>query len=201
MVAQGEEWLEFRKAVQQDMMRRDSAHYYIEEIDEVLDEVIAIIEERKSADKSVGNLQKFIHQYVLESLSLMLLGTRLGALQGSKEGEQLIKTADDIMNTLVPFTILPDRLNKMTGVYQKLVNGYADFFDICQGKIKEAMAKDAKDGSLKGTVLGNLLERNGKNSKIPAIMATDAMNAGIDTTGKVTKNNFVISLPRTDQGY
>lgn len=189
-MAQGEEWLEFRKAVQQDMMRRDSAHYYIEEIDEVLDEVIAIIEERKSADKSVGNLQKFIHQYVLESLSLMLLGTRLGALQGSKEGEQLIKTADDIMNTLVPFTILPDRLNKMTGVYQKLVNGYADFFDICQGKIKEAMAKDAKDGSLKGTVLGNLLERNGKNSKIPAIMATDAMNAGIDTTGKVTKKQL-----------
>ena len=40
-------------------------------------------------------------------------------------------------------------------------------------------AKHEVDGSLDGTILGKLINKCGKDSNVPAIMALDAIGAGI----------------------
>ena len=50
-------------------------------------------------------------------------------------------------------------------------------------QVLEAIEADRLDGSLEGTVLGKMLAKHGEQSIIPMLVAMDALNAGIETTG------------------
>ena len=90
LIAQGEQWYRFRRAVPQDMMRPTSALYYIDDIEtvalEFTDKVIAARDEKENVD--IGMLCK---EFSLDAISCIFLGGKIGALSGSEDAKKLIE--------------------------------------------------------------------------------------------------------------
>ena len=80
LLEDGERWHDIRSKVQQDLMRPKSAHFYLDEIQEVADEFIDFIKNQKSDDSTMMNCLPEIYRYTFESICLISLDARIGCL-------------------------------------------------------------------------------------------------------------------------
>ena len=62
-------------------MRPRSAHFYLEEIQEVADEFMNFIRSQRSPEKIIKDCLPEIYRFTFESISLIALDTRLGCLK------------------------------------------------------------------------------------------------------------------------
>ena len=174
-----EEWYEVRQKVQQDMMRPKSALYYLSELEDIAVEFTNKIYEHKDEDGMMEPYY-FINAFALEAVGSVFMGTRLGALKGTGDGQRLIqeiKLAGEQMMTLF---LLPTSIFPYVPQYKKFVRHAEESFDICKKHIDKAI-ENIKDGD--DTLIAKLVRSCGKDSPIPLIMGVDALQVGIDTTG------------------
>jgi len=183
LMGQGEDWSKFRQAVQQDLMRPASALFYIDELSDVMDEVIAKFEERLNAKREISGLQSIMNEFALEAVGIMFIGTKLGVLQGTEEGQRMIKSAQRVFELFIMLLAIPQIILPYTSVWKESVEHSRIMAKIVIKNVSAAIEKDKQDGSLAGTVLEKLIAKCGKDSDVPVIMSMDALGAGIETTG------------------
>lgn len=182
LLSQGEHWRDFRRAVQQDMMRPRSALYYIEHLNHTADLLCDKLWESMDENGDTSNTNLILQKFALEASGIMFIGSHLEVLSGKGEGKRLMDAVTVLISKLQLLLNLPMWILKVKGEHKALVECMTTIYEICSEKIQEAMERDKIDGSLEGTVLGRLFDRCGKDSPIPIIMAVDALAAGIDTT-------------------
>ena len=79
-----EDWYTVRHQVQQDMMRPKSALYYIDEMEDIANELTNKIAESKGKDgKGIRDIHPLVQEYALEAVGCVFLNARLGALKGN----------------------------------------------------------------------------------------------------------------------
>ena len=81
LMEEDEKWHDIRSAVQQDLMRPKSAHYYMHEIDNISEEFIEFIRKTRSTDENImKNSLPELYRFTLESICYIALDTRLGCM-------------------------------------------------------------------------------------------------------------------------
>jgi hypothetical protein len=77
-----EKWHDIRSKVQQDLMRPKSAHYYMDEIDNISEEFMNFIRKTRSTDeKIITNSLPELYRFTFESICYIALDTRLGCMK------------------------------------------------------------------------------------------------------------------------
>ena len=107
-----EDWYAVRSKVQQDLMRPKSALYYIRDLERIAMDVSEQIIEKETDRNGVMEVVKMCQKYSLEAVAFVFLGSRLGALAGTGDGQRLIEIADstgELQQTLffMPTSVLP----------------------------------------------------------------------------------------------
>jgi len=174
-----EDWYDVRTKVQQDMMRPKSALYYINEMEDIAVELADKIQNIKDKDGML-NPSDVVHQYALEAVGCVFMGTRLGALKEIGDGKELIENQQKSMELGMTLFLTPTWIAPYLPVYKKFVGYVAEAFDICKKHVDVAISKVKDDDD---TVIAKLVRKCGKDSPIPVIMGIDALQVGIDTTG------------------
>jgi len=183
LLSSGENWHKVRSLVQQDMMRPKSALFYIDEIDELMDDFILKLEGLLDKERKIDDLSLTLYEFALDAIGLMFIGSKLGVLQGSEYGKKMIEKVTRSFEIFANVMGIPPKIAPYTPLYKEYVNLMAEMFTMSSDKINEAIQKNKIDGSLEGTILDKMLQRCGPDSQIPHVMANDALLAGLDTTG------------------
>lgn len=174
-----EEWWTVRKLVQQDMMRPKSAVFYAEQMDKIGNEVVHKVGANLDAD-GCYEVNRICQEFALESLAYVVLGSKLGTLDGSEDGVRLISLANQLGPIYQTLFFCPMWSLKFLPLYYRFVRDFCEFYDICENYLDTAM-KNLEDDSR--TLLSKFVGSCGKYSKIPLIMGIDSLFAGIETTG------------------
>merc|ERR1712109_117536 len=87
LITNSEEWYDVRSQVQQDMMRPKSALYYISDLEKIAMDVAEEIIEKETDQNGVMDIIKMCQKFSLESVAYVFLGSRLGALSGTGDGQ------------------------------------------------------------------------------------------------------------------
>lgn len=185
LISQGEDWYHFRQAVQQDMMRVSSALHYVADIQDIAQELADKIAKSRAADGILDPLP-LLHEFALESIGCIFLESRLGVLKGDPDGKAIIKQADYIFSNVMPILFLPYWLARRLPFFRQLIACFREMSVICTKHVKKAittMENDQGQITSNSGVLAKMVQKCGKDSNVPVIMALDAMGAGIDTTG------------------
>ena len=83
LINNSEDWYTVRHQVQQDMMRPKSALYYIDEMEDIANELTNKIADSKGKDgKGIRDIHPLVQEYALEAVGCVFLNARLGALKG-----------------------------------------------------------------------------------------------------------------------
>ena len=94
------------------MMRPKSALYYSREIEDIATELLDKIAGSRDGGGR-ANISTPCQEFALESIGLIFLGSRLGALQGSEDGRQLIESMGHLMAWSFPMLILPLKVGRL----------------------------------------------------------------------------------------
>ena len=81
LMEEDEKWYDIRSKVQQDLMRPKSAHYYLDEIENISEEFMNFIRKTRSTDEKImKNSLPELYRFTLESICYIALDTRLGCM-------------------------------------------------------------------------------------------------------------------------
>ena len=196
LMEDGERWHDVRSKVQQDLMRPKSALYYIDELQQVGQDFVTYLRNiRDPNDFTVKNTLLEAHRFAFEGITLVALDTRLGCLKVDIDPElsyvmdaveKFLESFPQILTSLPTWKILPPRWNK---VFRETEDHFQVLLDFGKAKIEAATEKikekqmTEQDADADISVLEKMILRNGKDSKVPIVMAIDMIFAGIDTTG------------------
>lgn len=185
----GEKWYKDRSLVQQDMLRPMSALYYIQEVSSVTDDFLKLVD-REMRDGRVADIAPLLYKWSFEAVGAIFLNTRIGCLD-----EKAPRVANDMIECVR--VALGESMLKLNGgvplwKFFKTKN-YKDFDEASEGMyritdslIKYSMSKLDGSSDKEKSVLEKLIDKCGKDSDIPTVMAMDALMAGIDTTGNTS---------------
>ena len=76
MGSHGLAWYEVRSLVQQDMMRPQSAMFYIPGIEQISGDMVSLLHTARGEDDTVENVVDLVFRWALESISSVFLDTR-----------------------------------------------------------------------------------------------------------------------------
>ncbi len=194
LTEEGQKWHEVRSKVQQDLMRPKSALFYVDGLQEVAQDFVIFIREKRDLGNG-GTMNDFlpdIYKFTLEAITLVALDSRVGCLEPEMDPEiaKVFSATKVLFENFAPLLIdfpwwkyVPPRWHRR---YRETEDGFEVLLNFGQKKVAEAIAKmEKKRDDLGGevSVLEKLIIRNGEDSGIPIVMALDMMLAGIDTTG------------------
>ncbi len=192
LMEEGARWHDIRSKVQQDLMRPQSAYFYMTEIQGIADEFMDLIRKQRSpTDKVLKNALPEIYRYTFESISFIALDTRLGCLETPMDAEivKLFEATKQFLGSFADLTVnpswkfLPPRWNK---AYRQAQDNFDILIDFMKVPVDAAVKKikdNPTDDLNKMSVLEKMIKRNGFESSYPLVMAIDLTLAGIDTTG------------------
>ena len=195
LTAQGGEWQQFRRQVQQPMLRPKSAVGYTEKIEDIAQEFIDSRVKPRRDPKTRQMPEDFLHElyrWALESVAFIALNTRLGCfeadLAAGSEQMEVIGAVRDIFETnanldqalLQWWRYLPSqemrRFLKATDVFQTVTTKYVGQ---AMRRIAEAHTKEGDSGP---PTLLELFAARGCSEQVATVMALDMIFAGIDTS-------------------
>ena len=168
------------------MMRPKSAFYYIEELEDIAQELAEKIGTERGPDgDGIKDIHPMLQAYALEAVGCIFLDSRLGAIKGEGDGRRLIELADEILpifmkGIFMKLFIIPPALFKFLPIFKHFIKLQSEMFDTCKKHVDAALERvtDTDD-----SVIAKLVRTCGKDSPIPLIMGIDALQVGIDTTG------------------
>ena len=164
-------------------MRPKSALFYINDMSDLMEEVNAKIETCLNANGEISGLQSIMHEFALEAVGIMFIGTKLGVLKGTEEGKQMITSVGRFFKHALDINATPRAVLKYSTAWKECSADLRTITEICKKNIATAIERHKTDGSLAGTVIEKLIKKCGVDSDIPVVMAIDALFAGIETTG------------------
>ena len=189
-----EEWWEFRSKVQQDMMRPKSAMFYLRSLEEISVDLCNSVSLKRNANLEIDDINKYLHYWSLECMGAVFLDARLGCLNENQsensDANVMIKASGVVMGPdgFMMFQF-PFWKYYPFAFYKRFDKASEDIYNISKKYINEAIHKINESAEIqddaKKSVLTKLIEKCGKGSQIPIVMAMDALFAGIDTTGMV----------------
>ena len=194
LTAQGDEWQQFRRQVQQPMLRPKSAVGYTEKIEDIAQEFIdsRVRPRRDSRTRQMPeDFLEELYRWALESVAFIALNTRLGSfeadLKAGSEQMEVIGAVRDIFETnanldqalLQWWRYLPSqdmkKFLRATEVFQTVTTKYV-------GQAMRRIAEtQSQDGSGPPTLL-ELFAARGCSEQVATVMALDMIFAGIDTS-------------------
>ena len=193
VASHGEPWYEVRSKVQQDMMRPKSAMYYINDIEEISQQLVDLMTANVDSEGEVEDIVKHIQCWSLESTAAIFLDTRLGVLDPNlpedSEGRRFIRAVNvflgpdfnDLNMGLPIWKYVP------TPGYRRWDRSQLTIFKITKKYVDAALERFQQQQGEKEerelSVLERMIARCGVGSQIPLVMAQDALTAGVDTTG------------------
>jgi len=188
----GEKWYEVRSKVQQDMLRPKSALYYIDDITKASDDFLDLVS-REGQDNTIEDITPLVYRWALEAVGAIFLNTRIGCLDEppSPEATEMIAYVEDVLGDAISKLIMGVPLWKLyrTKHLKTFDMASEGLFKASDKLIKDAIKKFDGDYSRsrdEKSVLEKLIDKCGKDSDIPTVMAMDALMAGIDTTGNTS---------------
>jgi hypothetical protein len=160
-----------------------TALFYVGQLASLVDEVNNKISQSLDENQAIHSLNRLMQEYVLESIGIMFLGTRLGVLRGSPIGHQMFEACQAHFEVFFQTTLLPRRVARLSPLYWRLVAAWEAIMAVCQERAAETAARLARGGTeaneLEASVLGLLIRKCGPGSQMPAVVAADAFIAGI----------------------
>ena len=120
-----EDWYSVRSQVQQDMMRPQSALYYISDLEKIALDVTEVIEEESDPSGTL-DVSKICQKYSLEAVAYIFLGSRLGTLSGKGDGQRLVEIADLGGQLTQKITFLPRSILPYHPDYKKFIKYVKD---------------------------------------------------------------------------
>ena len=118
LVSNTEDWYSVRSQVQQDMMRPQSALYYISDLEKIALDVAEVIEEESDPSGTL-DVSKMCQKYSLEAVAYIFLGCRLGTLSGKGDGQRLIEIANVKIPAMQKLTLFPLSVLPYLPVYKR----------------------------------------------------------------------------------
>ena len=150
----GEKWQNIRSKVQQDLMRPKSAMFYLEEIQNVTQDFIKLIEEKRSANENnvIENFLPEIYRYTLESICVIAIEQRIGCLKtdSSLDSEitklfesmkAFLNSYPDFINGIPTWKFLPPRMNKS---YRNAQDHYDYILEFIKTRVDKEIENIAK---------------------------------------------------------
>lgn len=193
--SQGQEWQEFRTAVNQVMMKPQNTKQYVEPIDRVSQEFVDRIRAMRDGNNELPD-QFFdeISKWALESITYVALDTKLGLLRGdldpNSESYKMIDAVHTVFESMYKLDFLPSLWKQVsTPTYRKFIKSMNFFTEMSTKYVNMAMERlqstprsELEDRPY--SVLENLLLRT-EDPNMAVAMALDMLLAGVDTTGTV----------------
>ena len=179
LLTNSEEWYEVRQAVQQDMMKPKSALFYIEDIEEVAEELTDKLAATRDKDGKVV-VNTILNEFALDAVGVFALGTRLGSLQETGDGKKLMDLSVKIGNLLQFLILCPAWAHPYLPQFRQFEKVSSENYVICKKHVDAALARVTPDDQ---TLIAKLARKCGKDSPIIATMGADSLAAGLDTTG------------------
>ncbi|XP_069115576.1 probable cytochrome P450 CYP44 [Argopecten irradians] len=104
----GAEWNRMRKAVQSLMLRPKEVAEYLPFVNEVADDVLAEIEQRKDSEGNVHDFSSLMVRWNMETAGLICFGKRLGSLKEGMDShtQRMIQANNDIFELTTKMTFL-----------------------------------------------------------------------------------------------
>ena len=191
----GDDWWRVRSLVQQDMLRPKSAMFYLDSIEEISLQLADKIEESLDDKREIDDLMNLLARWALEAVTSIFLDTRLNCLAEDHEPDsdttRLIQSVNVVLgpDAMELAGGLPIWKYFATSYYNRFDAASTEVFEICKRLIERAV--DEKQNSENKpaeemSVLEKMIKRAGPGSQIPAVMAMDAITAGIDTTSSTS---------------
>ena len=179
LLTNSEEWYEVRQAVQQDMMKPKSALFYIEDIEEVAEELTDKLAATRDKDGKVV-VNTILNEFALDAVGVFALGTRLGSLQETGDGKKLMDLSVKIGNLFQFLILCPAWAHPYLPQFRQFEKVSSENYVICKKHVDAALARVTPDDQ---TLIAKLARKCGKDSPIIATMGADSLAAGLDTTG------------------
>ena len=184
--------------MQQDLLRPQSAMFYKDKLQDIADEMVEKIESLLDSNgETTQDTLNILHLWAFESITLIFLNSRFGALdkEKSKDAEQMTRSLDVVMTHITNLIVgLPHwkflPLWMCPKWFQNFDKAMETMHLIIESRIKEAIKgmKDLKSKSYEEmSVLEKMIVKNrDSGDALPIAMAEDGMLAGMDTTGNST---------------
>uniref|UniRef100_A0A336M3C6 CSON009018 protein n=1 Tax=Culicoides sonorensis TaxID=179676 RepID=A0A336M3C6_CULSO len=181
---QHESWHKLRSVVNPIMMRPDITDLYFTKIDEIAQDFINIVRnKRDEMNETPSDFGKLLQRWGLESIGVVALDTRLNALEDNdSKGARLAELVDLMFLYTFKLDILPSPWRYFkTPSFKKFMKVMDEMTKIGIEYIDNSLEKF--DENSKG-VMKELLK---KDKDIALVMAFDMLIAGIDTTTSTMK--------------
>ena len=164
------------------MMRPKSALYYTKDIETI---AIEFTDKLKSLQDSENRVKvgRACQEYALDSISCIFLGEKIGALSETTVANNLIENMGIFMKHGLPMFLLSPSRVEWYPFYRKTVKASTDVIVAASRLVEKAIDNIDIEDITDESILAKLVRKHGKDSKVPLIMAIDAIGAGIDTTG------------------
>jgi cytochrome P450 len=187
----GEEWWRVRSLVQKDMLRPRAALFYLNDLDQIALQFCELMESESNSNMEVDNVTGLLYRWSLESVSSIFLDARLNCLENfSPESDtaRLIESVNIVLGEDASDLVIGPPVWKYvsTPAYRRFDKASTEIYNICKELTNIAVQKLQNSSGEKRenlSVLEKMIRRVGPDSQIPAVMAMDAIMAGIDTTG------------------
>ena len=119
-------------------------------------------------------------QFGLDAVGVIFLGSDIGSLRGSEEGQALIEDTSHMLSFASDIAHLPKWALDFHPNFKKMSNlmeiNYKRVVTILDREINNALKDE-------NTIISKLVKSSGGDLGITTLFATDAIQAGMDTTG------------------
>jgi len=187
----GKEWWRVRSLVQQDMLRPKSAMFYLNDLEQIALQFCEKMEHKADSSMEVDDVTGLLYRWALESVSSIFLDARLNCLAENlspdSDTARLIESVNIVLGEDASDMVGGPPVWKYVSTpgYRRFDKASTEIYNICK-KLTQVAVEKLQNCSekIEGlSVLEKMIRRAGPDSQIPAVMAMDAITAGIDTTG------------------
>ena len=134
-------------------MRPKSALYYVDELNETVQELCDKLELDLDDELETVDLNYTLQKFAVDATGILFIGSRLGVMKGDQDGTKLMAAVSAFLARFQTIVIVPELVLKMTGIYQEVCTNMEIMYNICSKKINEAVKRHETDGSLEGRFL------------------------------------------------
>ncbi|KAL1397369.1 hypothetical protein pipiens_009812 [Culex pipiens pipiens] len=183
---QGENWQKFRTIVNPVMMQPKTIRLYVDKLDEIAREFMGVINGlRDEKNEMPGDFNQWLNRWALESIGVLALDTRLGALKKdlSADTSIMVTYIREMFELTYQLDILPSIWKYYkTPAFKRQMTVFDELTRIIMSHVDAAVVRLEKNPTLSSdqqSVLEKLLK---VDRNVALVMVYDMLLAGVDTT-------------------
>lgn len=186
----GDEWYNMRSKAQPHLLKPKAIHSYLPQLDGAALELVEKINLVKDSQNEVADLLPELYKWALESISLIVLETKLNCLNvdlpSGSDSTRMIDAVNNIFRVWIKLEFSAFKLWRFLPLpsHRVFVQNMDIFSSISRKYIHEAKARmDADQNSdREATLLETLFYKEKMDERDATTMITDLLLGGIDTT-------------------